>query len=230
MSSVLPASVDVTVENLVIPGTVTAVGGFQYRHQDVKQENILARVFRSLLSELARQIPVRSVCSRVHTDFDGSVGDGLNSIKISELPAMYVLGPHISRSAGIYRRPNELCATGEKVFLSGTYVDATFRIAIIDESEFRILNLMNLLINFVDENGRLAVENVAGEPLQGFSYYDMDWEGLPDLDNTANNNNLMAAEGSLVVRGIRSSRVNPIEIEKALKISGEVNIDLLPGV
>lgn len=223
----LPALVDVKVQNLVVPGIITVTNGFKYKHQDVTVDNVLARVTKSLLMELARQIPTKSRAYRVHTDYDDFPADGMfDTVKIADIPALVLMGPHIERTGGAYRTPDQVCSTTETLYRAGTYVDLRYVIELYDEHSDRLLNLVNLLINFVDENGRLSVENMIGNPSQGFTLYDMDWGDLPDVNNAANKNNIVSASGSLVVKGVHSSRVSPVQWGQAIETDSEVSLEI----
>lgn len=230
--SAIPVLVDVTVENLLVPASVTATNGFKYKHQDAKPttaQSPLLCVSYSLLKELARQIPVKDVVDRTHTDYDDVTGDALNIVEIADVPALIVNGPSLDRSDGIYRQQDREVETapGEfKILRAPVTVDATYTLTLVDEHSGRLINLVSILTSFVDENGRLGVELVPGDPSQGFVYFDLDWIDLPEVNNQASKDNVRTATASMIVRGIPSTRVDGIQIEKTFEVE-EIALDIV---
>lgn len=219
--STLPALVDVVVENQLAPGSVTSIDGFKYKHKDAKSESVLQNVTRSLIQELRRQIPVPGIFTRVHTDYDPDTSTGINTVQISELPALEVSGPTIERTDGPYGqqdRETDLGGGDVRHFRAPSVCDLTYTIRLVEESNQRALNLTNMLTVFVDENGRLPVELVTGTPASGFVAFDMDWVDMPDLTVEGNNNNLLDATGTLIIRGVPVDRLSGVEIEKTYDI------------
>lgn len=213
----IPATVDVVVENLLNPGTVTEVGGFKYRHQDVKPSTapgVLFCVVKNLINELARQIPLKDVVDRTHTDYDENTGDSLNVVKAADTPALLVGGIDTSRSEMHKQYDQEVeVSPGEyKALAAPTVLDLVFTLTLIDEHKGRLYNLTNLLTNFVDENGRLGVELVQGDPSQGFTYFDLEWVETPNVDDRSGRNNLVTSVGRLAVLGVPVTRVEGVHI------------------
>ena len=217
--SALPALVDVTVENLLNPDTVVVADGFTYKHQDAKNTTspgALLCTNIALLKELARQLPVEDVVDRTHTDYDDSTADGLNVVKIAATPALLLEGPDIDRADGIYHQADqeeEIVAGEYKTIRAATFVDLTYKITLIDKHTGRLLNLVGMLISFIDENGRLGVELVPGDPSQGFVYFDLDWVELPTVNSQASKDNLRSAVGTLVIHGVPNARYTGVQLD-----------------
>lgn len=212
----LPSLVDVTVQNLLNPSVVVSANAYKYKHQDAKPttaKSPLLCVTTSLLQEIARQIPVREVVDQTHTDYDDSTGDGMNTIKIADVPALIVNGPDLERDFDYRQNDSEVeISPGQyKILRAPTVVSATYTLTLVDEHAGRLLNLVNMLTSFVDENGRLGVELVQGDPSQGFVYFDLDWASMPRISNQASNDNLRSATGSLLVHGIPNTRIEGIQ-------------------
>lgn len=219
----IPSMVDVVVENLLNPGTVTESDGFKYKHTSVNPAqsiSVLYLTHQCLLRELTRQIPAKDIVDRTHTDFDGSTGDGLNVVQIADIPALLVGGPELVRSDGIYRQGDLEIVTGSgefKILKAANPRDLVYTLQLVDEHMGRLLNFVDLLSNFVDENGRLAVELVLDDPSQGFAYFDLDWLDDMNVNTQASKDNLISAVGTIAVRGVPFTRIDGIQTENTFE-------------
>jgi len=216
----LPRAVDVTVENLLNPGSVTSSGGFTYTHPDVKQVTTYwsYRVVKTLLLELMRQIPFESVVQSVHTDYDSSTAGALNTVDLAKVPALIVSGPRVSRSHGAYhikRRDDNSDGSNERRYDWPTTVDMGFDLLLVDNHKGRLLSLLDLVTIFPEENGNsLQLEKVVGDPSQGFHALDMDWETFPQFNPEAGRDSISTASASIVIRGVPVERPSAIELQK----------------
>jgi len=225
----LPTSVDVVVENLINPGSVTSVGAFKYQHPSAVTTSFLFLVVRALVQELRRQIPFNKIALRTHTDYDSDTIDGLNLVDEAEIPILLLRGPTLTKAEGNYFQGEIIDEDADPLewrkFREMTPYDLSFSLLIVDKSVQRLINYASMLSMFYQENGRLRVEKVTGDPTQGFYEYDLD-EGTPiDVNQVGNNDNLSTASGSIIVRGVVIERLTGVEREKAIKLGEEdVNI------
>lgn len=231
----LPTAVDVKVKNLLNPGEVTASSAFTFDYVDIQsdyQTGWTYRVHTALLSELKRQIPLEITAARVHTDYDDDTSDGLNVIEISRVPALLVQGPKMGIPSGLYQqhRRIELNDIGDtKRYERPEVRDFEYRFTIVHNHEGILLRLTEMLSNFVEENGyQLKVEKVHGSSTDGFYAIDVDWIEPPEVNQTANQNNIMYSEARFVLRGVPVERPEGIELESVYQADADtVSFDML---
>jgi len=202
---------DVTLRNLdddgvAIPGEEAVLaGGFTYRLPPLAAESDLARLIRTLLRELKRQV-LPNVSLTVQTDFDAQTGDELHLAELASLPALVLVGPELreDRFYSLNQRPEMAAAPGTAVRRRVPYtVDLSFTVIGASDHTVELLNLMAATQLFFHKNKFLEMDRDASNPLGGFVLYEMDLASDGDLRVTSqpNDSNVRSFSGSFVIRG-----------------------------
>lgn len=211
-----PGVVDVTVRNVdqagvVVPGeTVTIAAAFTYARPDLtgvlgNAESVLARIVRTLLKELRRQI-ISSVELAVHTDWDDTP-DGADVAAIAKVPALVLVGPRL--------RLNRFFSTNEPRYVAqpdGTSIeqrptnayDLVFTLIGVDNVAQQAMNLQHEVVAFFERNHTLEMLRDAEDLSSEILEWEMDTEPGEDFSTQgqANNSNIRSFSGSFAVRGL----------------------------
>lgn len=202
---------DVVLRNLDDDGApisgedVTLAGGFLYRMPELAAESDLARLVRTLLRELKRQV-LPNVSLTVQTDFDAQTGDELHIAELASLPAIVLVGPELreDRFYSMNQLPEVAGAPGTVLRRRVPYtVDLAFTLVGASDHTVELLNLMAATELFFHKNKFLEMPrdlaNRAGDHVR----YEMDFAPDGDLRVTSqpNDSNVRSFSGSFVVRG-----------------------------
>ena len=204
-------AVDVVLRNLdddgvPIPGEeVTLAGGFTFEMPALAAESDLARLVRTLLRELKRQV-VPNVSLTVQTDFDAQTGDELHIAELAALPALVLVGPELreDRFYSLNQLPEVAGAPGTVLRRRVPYtVDLAFTIVGASDHTVELLNLMAATELFFHKNKVLEMARNPASPLSGRVRYEMDFAADGDLRVTSqpNESNVRSFSGSFVIRG-----------------------------
>jgi hypothetical protein len=202
---------DVVLRNLAddgvpIPGEeVTLAGGFTYQLPPLAAESDLARLVRTLLRELKRQV-LPNVSLTVQTDFDAQTGDELHIAELASLPALVLVGPELreDRFHSLNQLPEVAGSPGTVLRRRVPYtVDLAFTIIGASDHTVELLNLMAATQLFFHKNKFLEMSRSPASPLGGRVRYEMDLAPDGDLRVTSqpNDSNVRSFSGSFVVRG-----------------------------
>jgi hypothetical protein len=189
-----------------IPGEeVTFGAGFTYRMPALAAESDLARLVRTLLRELKRQV-LPNVSLTVQTDFDAQTGDELHIAELASLPALVLVGPELreDRFYSLNQLPEAAGSPGTVLRRRVPYtVDLAFTIVGASDHTVELLNLMAATELFFHKNKFLEMPRDAANPLSGRVRYEMDFASDGDLRVTSqpNESNVRSFSGSFVIRG-----------------------------
>lgn len=202
---------DIVVRNLDDAGDPiageesTLAGGFTYRLPPLAAESDLARLVRTLLRELKRQV-LPNVSLTVQTDFDAQTGDELHIAELASLPALVLVGPELRED-----RFYSLNQLSEGAGASGTIlrrrvpytVDLAFTLIGASDHTVELLNLMAATELFFHKNKFLEMPRDPSSALAGRVRYEMDFAPDGDLRVTsqASESNVRSFSGSFVIRG-----------------------------
>lgn len=202
---------DVVLRNLdddgiPIPGEETTLaGGFTFRMPALAAESDLARLVRTLLRELKRQV-LPNVSLTVQTDFDAQTGDELHIAELASLPALVLVGPELreDRFYSLNQLSEAAGAAGTALRRRVPYtVDLSFTIVGASDHTVELLNLMAATELFFHKNKFLEMARDPASALSGRVRYEMDFTPDGDLRATSqpNESNVRSFSGSFVIRG-----------------------------
>lgn len=204
-------TVDVIVRNVDEDGdvigseTVTAVAAFEYRRQQLAAESDLARLVRTLLQEMKRQI-IPNVSATTHSDYDLETADLLDVVDVAELPAVVIFGPNIQEN-----RFFSLNGSITRQLSNGEYEtrpapdtdDLMFTFVAVSDQKLEALNLQSSVREFFANNKWLTMPRDPADLALGTVKYDMqlDAAGIGFTPSGDGKSNLRSFSGSFVVRG-----------------------------
>jgi hypothetical protein len=208
----LPAPVNVSVQNLLTPPypTVVAANGFTYQTPDYTQQVQvdLERCTKGILRELRRRLGI-PVLSRVHTDYDASTGDSLQTVELAKLPSLQVTGPNLSRSAGIWQNRQPRYSAGFRLRQPTRY-DLDYSLRVFDDSSLRLHRIVNEMLDWQDENFYCLVEMPSGQEHP----FRLQWSQLPQVEATGGRDNLCTATASLTLIGVGLERLGTLKLHE----------------
>lgn len=193
-------------DGMPIAGEATTLpGSFTYLLPPLVAESDLARLVRTLLRELKRQV-LPNVSLTVQTDYDAESGDELHIAELASLPALVLVGPELreDRFYSLNQLPEVPGPSGTVLRRRVPYtVDLTFTIIGASDHTVELLNLMAATQLFFHKNKFLEMDRSASNPLGGFVLYEMDLAPDGDLRVTSqpNESNVRSFSGSFVIRG-----------------------------
>jgi hypothetical protein len=202
---------EVVVRNLDDDGAPIAgeegalAGAFTYRLPALAAESDLARLVRTLLRELKRQV-LPNVSLTVQTDFDAQTGDELHIAELASLPALVLVGPELreDRFYSLNQLPEVAGDPGTVLRRRVPYtVDLAFTIVGASDHTVELLNLMAATELFFHKNKFLEMPRDPANALSGRVRYEMDFASDGDLRVTSqpNESNVRSFSGSFVIRG-----------------------------
>ncbi len=202
---------DVVVRNVDDDGVpiageeATFTGGFTYRLPPLAAESDLARLVRTLLRELKRQI-LPNVSITVQTDFDAQTGDELHIAELASLPALVLVGPEMreDRFYSLNQIPEVAGSPGTVLRRRVPYtVDLAFTLIGASDHTVELLNLMAATELFFHKNKFLEMARDPATALSGRVRYEMDFASDGDLRVTSqpSESNVRSFSGSFVIRG-----------------------------
>lgn len=193
-------------DGAAIPGEeVTLANGFRYRLPTLAAESDLARLVRTLLRELKRQV-LPNVSLTVQTDFDAHTGDELHIAELASLPALVLVGPELreDRFYSLNQLPEVPGSAGTFLRRRVPYtVDLAFTIVGASDHTVELLNLMAATELFFHKNKFLEMTRDPASPTGSRVRYEMDFAPDGDLRVTSqpNESNVRSFSGSFVIRG-----------------------------
>jgi hypothetical protein len=206
-----PGACDLVVSNLNQDGTLvageTAIAPAAYTfarpnlNKTGANESILTRVVRTFMRELKRQL-IENVELTVHTDYDDTP-DGADVAMLAKLPGMVIVGPRM--------RENRFYSTNEsrEVVIDGKVYEQ--RAPHTNDVLFTCIGVhdtMQVEINFQNEtilffHGNKVLRVLADATVPGtYVDYEMEIEDQFSSQATANNSNVRAFSGTVVIRGV----------------------------
>lgn len=209
-----PGVVALRVDNVdasgtTIPGeTVTLANALTLRRpmlsgEAATAERILARVVRTLLRAVKREV-MENVALTVHTDFDATPADGLNTIEIAELPSLVFVGPQLTNNRFYSSNvPRQVTVPGGFATLRPSRcVDVGFNLLAASESVLELLNIQQEVAAFFERNPYLYVQRDPADASAGRVRYELALTSDPQSGNTPNESNVRQFSAALVVRGV----------------------------
>ena len=189
-----------------IPGeAATLAAGFAYALGLLTPESDLARLVRTLIRELKRQV-LDNVVLTVQTDFDADTGEELHLAQIAAYPALVLVGPELAedRFFSLNRMPE--APAGSEGFIRRRVpytVDLGFTLVGASDHTLELLNLMASAQLFFHRNKFLDMDRDPAGPGAGQVRYEMDFTPDGDLKVTSqpNESNVRSFSGKFVIRG-----------------------------
>jgi hypothetical protein len=203
---------DVTLENLLDNGppvageTVTAVRAFTFRRPDLGEESELARVFRSLMRMLKRQV-LENVAFTTHTDFDPTTADTLNLAYVQRLPAIVLANVETPDDPEYRIEYDEDIQVGEDRFIqrrAPAVVMLKLDLIGVSDDPIEVLNLLNVVRIFFRKNPYLRHDRDPADASRGQVRYDLQYTfaGPASVTHQGENTNVESFAAEVRVRGI----------------------------
>lgn len=205
--------VDVRIDNLdsstgvpIAGENATATAAFVYRRPDFSQEGTLARVVRTLIRELKRQV-IANVNFAVHTDYDADTGDMLNLAYVEELPALILSNLEIPENRALAVNDEQDFPADAGRFISRrppVVVDLNMTLVGVSNDPVELLNLMQAVRVFFQKNPRLEVDRDPDDASRGIVEYDLDFRfsSPVSVSRQADNSNVQSFAGPITIEGV----------------------------
>jgi len=178
-------AVDLRLENLTpggapVPGEiVVAQGAYEYLRPQLIEESDLARLIRTLLRSIKREVLANTHVA-VHVDHDDSTGDGLRITTMAALPSLVLAGPSI-RPSSAYRTSEPIdveAAAGEVLRQRQRLtVDLAFTLTGASSSTVELINLLTAAARFISRTPWIGMLRDPARPQLGLVRWDLDAEG-----------------------------------------------------
>ncbi len=209
----------------------------------------LARVVRTFLQELKRQI-FPNVSLTTHTDyFDAETGLAMSNVNLSQLPGLILVGPDLveNRIYSLNDPPDFDEGTVDADFVTTDVpytVNLEFEILGMADHTVEMLNLMAAATTFFHKNKFLRIQKDGADVSKGFVEYEMDFQSEGEFQASRTNagaSNLRQFSGRIEIRGfdldqlagINSGDTNGIPLHEVIDRSREqddVDVQLDPTV
>ncbi len=202
-------AVVVTLKNLDTAGapiggeTATASNLLGVRRADLALEANLTRLERALMMELKRQV-IANVLKTVAVDFDGTPTGAFDSVDVATLPALAIQGPQIVDDY-FYTGDPVTMVTGTEFTRRATAktINLTYRFVAMDNKQVRNMNVMALMLQFLQNNKFLELQRDEADSTKGTVEYEMEQVGEFTTFTGTSNADIRGFSGSLVIRGFQ---------------------------
>ena len=190
-----------------VPGeSVTVSAAYTFQRPNLSEESELARVVRSLIVELERQL-IPNVNFSTHTDYDASTGDLLNYTYVAALPALIISNLEVPEDRIHAVNEEQDYDAGNGLFIKRrppVTVDVQMTLVGVTDNSITILNLMQATRIFFKKNPWLIVNRDVSDPSQGSVQYELDWTftGPVNVSHQGDNSNVESFGGLVVIRGV----------------------------
>jgi hypothetical protein len=207
-----PGAVSITVRNIdqagvLVPGETVTVASPAYTfalpdfNKTGHEESVLARVCRSLIREIKRQL-IANVEITVHVDYDDTP-DGANVAMLADLPGLVLSGPRLRENPEYWTNKKREVTKDGATYQQKTprCVDLVFTVIGAHDTFQTLLNFMQETVAFFEENITLRVlsdPTIAGD----YTEFEMDIEEDFAVGGGSNNSNVRAFSGTVLVRGV----------------------------
>ncbi|MHB1843381.1 MAG: IPT/TIG domain-containing protein [Deltaproteobacteria bacterium] len=178
----------------------TLARAFTYAPPDLAVETDLARLVRTLLRELKRQVH-ENVSLTTSTDF---AEPGIERAELARLPALVLIGPALLEDRFYSRNdlPEQAVAPGVFREQREPYtVDLEFTLAGVTERTADLFNLLAAATLFFHKNLRIEVARDAADPAKGNVSYELALLNGLKVISTPNPSNVRHFTGVFVLRG-----------------------------
>lgn len=207
----LPGATSITVRNIAQDGTpipgesITVLDAYEYRRPDLTRrgnnESNLALLVRTLIGKLRAEV-IDNVELTVHTDYPD---EGMADVAfLAKLPGLVLAGPRLRTNR--FQSTNQartVIENGIQVEKKpGRTVDVVFTVIGADELMQPELNLLQEVTMFFNENITLTLPLELGNPGAGTTALEMEIEDDFGAVGGANNSNVRAFSGTVVIRGL----------------------------
>jgi hypothetical protein len=228
--------VDVIITNLdddgdpIVGETVTVTDGYKYRRPklDATNSTDLLRLVQTLIHELKRQV-LPEVVLTVHTDFDADTSDQLNITELAKLPAIVLNGPDTpeNRFYSLNERP-EVIIDGEvgEIRRKPRTVDLLFDIIVVSDSTMELLNLEEIMNDFVNRNICLSMYRDPDDISKGKVEYEFGFQtgGEFSITTKPSTSNIRSFTGAVVIRGFDIEGISSFT-DEAVRSSSRVLLE-----
>jgi hypothetical protein len=204
------ANVPITLQNLdatgaAIPGeTVTVLNRLKVQRADLAIEADLTRLERALILELQRQV-LENAFKTTSVDFDGTPAGAFDEPDVAKLPALAIQGPQLVDDHFYDGDLGFVEVTGATYVKHRTLktVNLTYRFVAMDNKGVRNMNLMALMLQFLQNNKYLEMRRDEADPSKGIMEYEMEQVGEFTTFTGSSNSDIRGFSGSLVIRGFQ---------------------------
>ncbi len=205
-----PGALTITVQNLDSTGapisgeTASSTSLLTAARVDLAVESDYTRLERTLMRELKRQV-IANVLKTVAVDYDGTVGGTFEVPDIAELPALAIQGPQVVDNRFYDLDLGHQQTTGDNFTRRATFktIDLTYRFVGMDTHAVRNMNLMTLMLNFIQNNPFLEMPRVYNDLTKGYVKYELAQVGEFTTFTGSSSSDIRGFSGSIVIRGFQ---------------------------
>jgi hypothetical protein len=227
----------VTVKNLDVSGnpiageSVSATTLLRAQRADLTIETDLTRLERTLIRELKRQV-LENVLKTASVDYDGTPGGAFEVPDIATLPALALQGPQVIDNrfydTELQLETDDGAGSWVKRRTFKT-VNLTYRFVLMDTSQVRNMNLLALMLQFLQNNSYIEMLRVAGDLTKGTIQYEMNQMGEFTTFTGSSEADIRGFSGSLVIRGFQVEDVAGFVEQMVAERGRTVDNDVVVG-
>lgn len=203
-------AVSVTLQNLDDEGeaisgeVVTVTNRLQARRADLAVETDLTRLERTLIVELKRQV-IENVLKTAAVDYDGTPGGVFDVPDVAQLPALAIQGPQIVDNRFYDLDLGLTVVSGSDFTRRRTFktVNLTYRFVAMDNKQVRNMNLMTLVLQFLQNNPFIEMNRDDADLSKGTVLYELAQVGEFTTFVGSSSSDIRGFSGSLVIRGFQ---------------------------
>jgi len=209
VSPIPPSDIRIVALDPETGGELSGVGDvlvlpevFQYRRPKFGASTNLKRGVRELLRTIKRQFHP-NVSMTVDIDYDDTVDDMLDQIKLSELPSVIVQGPDLTNNRFYSVNERQYLQDGRKFSAPQVprTVDLTFTLVGAADKTAVMLDMLGEIERFFELNKFFEMDRDPDDPGAGVCRFEMDVTADFSVRTRANRSNVRHFEGSFVIRG-----------------------------
>lgn len=212
-----PGTFDLTIRNVdqdgvLVPGeTATLANAYTFQRPDFNrtgsEETVLARVVRTLIREIKRQL-IENVVIAVHTDYDNTI-DAANVAMLPKTPGLVLSGPRLRDARDYATNEDREEERDSSVYQKrpARTVDVEFTVIGVHDSSQPMQNFLQETIGFFDGNKELLVladPTVAGD----YVGFELDITDQFGVTGSPNNSNIRVFQGEVTIRGVELDDVD----------------------
>lgn len=210
------SAIDIVIRNvdengdLIGAEEVTAASAYTYQLPELHAVQPLQLLVDRFIQVLKDQVHP-NVMQSVHTDWDDYVNDGLSVTAVASFPAIVLDGPELSEnrfySRNRYTEEEILPTTIEEFAFrrEPRTVDVGFEILLLSDSVQEILNLANIVTEFMHLNKEFKLPNTLTPPYDPNDTCDLELDFVEGGDfawtTEPTNSNIRQMRASILIRG-----------------------------
>lgn len=202
-------AVSVVVQNLdedgeaVVGETVTVSNKLKAQRADLAIEAGVTRLERALIVELRRQV-IENVLKTAAVDYDGTPGGVFDVPDVGALPALAIQGPQIVDNRFFDTDLGLFTVSGSDFTRRRTAktINLTYRFVAMDNKQVRNMNLLTLMLQFLQNNPFIELRRDDSDPSSSV-FYELAQVGEFTTFTGSSNSDIRGFSGSLVIRGFQ---------------------------